>query len=119
MWSTCFQNALGTNSGEQRVEAVRLQEAPQREKIQVDLVGRLTMCVGQQEQFLLLSEWEYPTEEVGSAWCRLPRFDTHIEQIFDSSFRVVIASAQGTHDLILGEAHFLHVPYGTLKGFTT
>lgn len=65
MWSTCVQNALGTNSGEQRVEAVRPQEAPQRERIQVDLVGRSTMCVGQQEHFLLLSEWECPTEGVG------------------------------------------------------
>ena len=97
---------------------MRLQEAPQREMIQVDLAGRSMMCVGRQERFLLLSERGYPTgkqsKEVGSTRCRLPRFDTHIEQIFDSSLRIVIAGAQGTHDLISREAHFLHVPYSAL-----
>ena len=60
-WSTCVQNAHGTNTGEQKVEAVQLQEAPQQEKIQVNLAGRSMTPVGQQERFQLLSERGYPT----------------------------------------------------------
>jgi len=45
--------------------------------------------------------------------------NTHVEQILDSSIRVVIASAQGTQDLIPGKAHLFHIADGRLQGFAT
>jgi hypothetical protein len=102
----------------QMVEAVQLQEVLQREKLQVNLAGRSAVRVGKQESFLvLLSDRGCPKgaeKEVRSARRGLPRFSTHIEQIFDGSVRVVVAGAQGTHDLISREAHFDHVVYSTL-----
>ncbi len=74
MWLRCIQNVLGTNSGEQKVEAVRLQEVLQRGKVQVNLAGGSMVPVGQRERYaLLLSERGCPTgiekrNRVSSLW---------------------------------------------------
>ena len=45
----CVQNVLGTNSGEQQVEAARLQEVLQGGKMQVGFAGRSVVRAGQRE----------------------------------------------------------------------
>lgn len=68
LWLTCFQNAPGTNSGDQMVqqvlgEPVQLQEVLQRESLRVDLAGNSVLRAGEREGFLvLLSERGCPEE---------------------------------------------------------